>query len=127
MTTPTVHLAPAEFSATLERTDDVTVIVVRGEVDLAVERDFRAALHTAIASGPAVVVDLCPCEFMDARGLTALIGAWKHAEELGIRVTVACTPQEPCDRLFKFALGNRLHVHEDRATAIAFVRPFEPV
>jgi anti-anti-sigma factor len=54
--------------------DDVVVVVVEGEVDLAAVSDFTAGLARALASqAPAIVIDLDRVSFMDSAGVHALL------------------------------------------------------
>jgi len=58
---------------------------VSGEVDLATWDTFRAALDGAVdgAAGGAVVVDLGELSFLDAGGVSILLGAWRAARGRG--------------------------------------------
>jgi anti-anti-sigma factor len=50
-------------------------IEVEGELDLAVSDGLRAALDRATAQRQHVLVDLGPCDFIDASGLAILVRA----------------------------------------------------
>jgi anti-sigma B factor antagonist len=78
----------SEFAATVTSADTSTVIAVRGEVDVATAPILRRALAEADARGRRdlmggpVVVDLSGVTFIDASGLSVLVGAarWARGE-----------------------------------------------
>jgi anti-sigma B factor antagonist len=52
------------------------LVAVRGEIDLATQAEFRAALSDLVVSGQTdLSIDLSGVEFIDSTGLGALIGA----------------------------------------------------
>jgi stage II sporulation protein AA (anti-sigma F factor antagonist) len=57
-------------------TDQETVVVVRGEIDLATGQQFRDALLAASRESPRVLVDLSDVTFMDSAGVNALVAAY---------------------------------------------------
>jgi anti-sigma B factor antagonist len=66
-----------------------TVVVVRGEIDLATSPQLRQALSEAIDGGSMdVVVDLAEVGFIDATGVGALIAAVNQAQRVGRRLTL---------------------------------------
>jgi anti-sigma B factor antagonist len=67
------------------------VLRVRGEVDVATVRRLRAAVHAALADGPArpVVLDLSEVEFLSSSGVGALLAVTREADELGRELRVA--------------------------------------
>lgn len=50
-------------------------IVVEGELDLAVSEQLESALDGAIGGQDDVLIDLQPCEFIDARALAIMLRA----------------------------------------------------
>jgi anti-sigma B factor antagonist len=55
-----------------------------GEVDLLTAPELRAELLAALtAYSPRLVVDLSGVSFMDCRGLSALVAAWRRASDAG--------------------------------------------
>jgi anti-anti-sigma factor len=61
------------------------VVVVRGEIDMAVEDRFTAALRDAVsrADGGLVVVDLTQTSFLDSTGIRALVDGLHAANAAG--------------------------------------------
>jgi anti-sigma B factor antagonist len=51
---------------------DLHLIVVEGELDLAVAPELREAIERAAGTGR-VIVDLGPCDFIDSTGIAVLI------------------------------------------------------
>jgi anti-sigma B factor antagonist len=86
---------------TAER-DGWTVVVARGQLDVATAPDFRQDLVEAQYGGSTrVVVDLDGVEFLDSMGLGVLVGALKRARTHDGEFAVACAR----DRLLQlFAL-----------------------
>jgi anti-sigma B factor antagonist len=63
-----------------------TVVVVRGELDLATVPQFRSA-----STGPAqVVVDLTAVDFVDSVGVGALLGLRRRALAAGGSLVIVC-------------------------------------
>ena len=59
-----------------ERTGEASVLVVRGDLDVAVGVDFVAAVDEVLSTDPSinhVVVDLGEVDFIDSSGLRALL------------------------------------------------------
>lgn len=63
--------------------DGVTVVSLAGELDLCTSPLVRDHLRQVIGEGCPVVVDLEPCEFMDAAGLGALVIALRYLRRAG--------------------------------------------
>ncbi len=60
------------------RTDDeVAVVEVQGEVDLATTPQLASALYEAAGTGLQVIVDLSAVTYMDSSGFGTLLGATK--------------------------------------------------
>ena len=67
-----------ELSVTTSRHDDVSVVVVEGEVDVQTAAQLRQALDQEIAEGHVrLVVDLDEVTFLDSTGLGVLVGRLK--------------------------------------------------
>jgi anti-anti-sigma factor len=63
--------------------DDVVVLDVRGEVDLAVSPALWERLETHVRSGKRVVIDLTDVAFIDSSGLALLVRAHRDAQWYG--------------------------------------------
>lgn len=104
-----------------EDLQDVTVIYVRGEVDLATAPMLQSALRSAMQSGRHVVVDLANATYVDLRGFRTLI---EGKEALGERQTLAVTASSPLVHkvIEIIELGTVVPVFHSRQEALDFVR-----
>jgi anti-anti-sigma factor len=90
------------FDIDIVRRDDTTIVLVRGEIDLATGPRLDAAMSKAEES-PAnmIVVDLERVTFMDATGLGVLV---RHASLEGNARRLRITPGSPqVQRLFELS------------------------
>ena len=101
----------------LELTEEAAVVVVSGDADLALVPALQEALDEAIDRGPAVVVDLCACAFMDSTGLGQLLGAVKRCKERGLAMRVVCVPDSPPHALLGLVVPGVLSVFPGRDAA----------
>jgi anti-anti-sigma factor len=73
--------------------DGVTVVSLRGDIDMTTEVEVRQALLSASgAEAPRTVVDLSQVSFMDSTGFNALISAHAHATAHSGWIRVATPP-----------------------------------
>jgi anti-sigma B factor antagonist len=72
------------FEIAEKRIDDVSVVAVTGEIDMATAPDLKACL-VALESErvSAIVVDLTGVSFIDSTALGVLVGAYRRQEEAG--------------------------------------------
>jgi anti-sigma B factor antagonist len=103
----------SELTIETREAGDVTHVVLFGEFDLAGIEHFEAALATAEARAPGVLlVDLSGLEFMDSSGLRALVMADQRAREAGRRLAIVPGPP-PVRRVFEITqLDERLDLVE---------------
>ena len=104
-----------------EDLQDVTVIDVRGEVDLATTPMLQNALRSAIQSAQHVIVDLANATYVDLRGFRTLVEA---QGALGERQALALTASSPLVHkvIEIIELGTVLPVFHSRQEALDFVR-----
>ncbi|HEX8305227.1 MAG TPA: STAS domain-containing protein [Jatrophihabitans sp.] len=76
---------------------DLTVLEVRGEVDLHSAAQLQDRLLQVIAGGQSVVVDLTGLSFLDSTGLGVLVAARNQAQQAGAQLRLVCTS----DRMLK--------------------------
>jgi anti-anti-sigma factor len=81
-------MQPARLTTGWQRRDQVAVLDVHGEIDLATVQDLRIALDDA-PEATDVVVDLGHVTFLDSTGITALIVAHRAAVAAGARFALA--------------------------------------
>lgn len=62
------------------------VVHPTGEVDLAVARDFRAAVLDALERADRVAIDFSEVTFMDSTGLSAIVAGLNHTRDHGGRL-----------------------------------------
>jgi anti-sigma B factor antagonist len=74
---------PEAFSVRTELRGGATVVVPRGELDLATAPALETALDGALTEAPRVVLDLRELDFIDSSGLRTLLSARKRAEDSG--------------------------------------------
>jgi anti-sigma B factor antagonist len=86
---------------------DPVVIAAPKSLDARAYTKFRQDLHEAVSRHSHVVVDLEGVEFMDADGLTILVGAHRAARAHDTTLTVICT-LEPVLRLFRVTTMDKL-------------------
>lgn len=77
---------PAGWS--LHRAGGAATVVVAGPVDLESAPALRAALVELVTSGSRVSVDLTGCDFLDSVGVSVLLAATAHADELGAALSL---------------------------------------
>lgn len=106
-----------EFGIVQETVEDVQVLVVRGELDVATVPALREQL-AALAS-ERVVVDLSAVTFVDSVSLAALLTAARRADHFAVVV-----PRDSFGMLIFEASGMEqvLALFEARADALAHVR-----
>jgi anti-sigma B factor antagonist len=69
--------------------DGESILVVRGEVDLATAGGFRHALQALVETGSSPArVDLSAVTFMDSSGINALVTVRRAAEEAGVELVL---------------------------------------
>lgn len=103
-------------------TAEATVLVVRGEIDLAGGRRLRDRLTEEFTlAPPALVVDLTGTTHCSARGLAVLLDATGDAHETGVPFAIAgCAPvvRRAVDAL---GLGEALPIHPTTTEALEWL------
>ena len=100
--------------------DGAAVLELEGELDLAVQDRFRAAVDEIVAERPELLVaDVSAVEFMDSTMLRELLRAHKALEEAGGRFVVAGA-QAAVTRLLELTGTDEvLALTDSRAAALA--------
>lgn len=89
------------MSVTSRYVDRATVIMVTGELDLAVAGEFEAALSDqALDATSGVVIDLTDLDFMDSSGLRTLLLGGDRFRVAGRPWAVVVGEDSPVRRLF---------------------------
>jgi anti-anti-sigma factor len=68
----------------------VSLLVLRGEVDLSAAATMRA--HVRTVTGAGLVIDLADVTFLDSSALRELLFARSHLQERGARLVLAAVP-----------------------------------
>lgn len=76
-------LGPAELFIDLRETGTGVRVNVTGEIDMSTADGLRDSLLDATRRGGVVEVDLSGVEFMDSRGIRALVEAWASVPSTG--------------------------------------------
>lgn len=106
---------PTPFSVQTDVRDARTVVVVRGELDLATASQVEDAVLPVVAGGGRVLLDLRPLEFMDSSGVRVLVAAHAAAEEHGGELSLVRPPVGgPIERLLAISgLDTVLHLVDE--------------
>ena len=103
----------------VERVEDVAVVRLLGEHDLASTAALRDSLLTLIEQGFGVVVDCTETEFLDVAVLRKLLEADDALHARGRRLAVLLHTECPVERFFEVVQAERwLAVASERPVAI---------
>lgn len=106
------------FEVSDEIVDGVTVVAVRGEIDVATAPTLKDRLATYGERGDAyMVVDLRAVPFLDSTGLGVLIGAARRQREHGGDLHLVATEPRVVKVFEITGLLEMLPIHADVATA----------
>ncbi len=108
------------FDATTETIDDgVTVVCVRGPVDLYGAGELKRMLVAAVETAArGVIIDLTATTFMDSSGLAALVAAHRRARLLGCGLVLVNVDGGIGQTLKVTGLDSILGVAADREAAL---------
>jgi len=99
-------VAPSPFETSATEVDGVSVISVRGELDLGTAPNLEPALEQSLSSETSVIIDLTECEFIDSTGIALIVRAWQQidgAEDHGERQLVVCASNEQVQRVLEIS------------------------
>ncbi len=84
-------MAHGTFEVTRRDTGRLSVLVVRGAIDITRSHRLGSAIHEVLGDGPQqLVLDLCGVELVDSTGLAVLVDARRRALRQGIELRLAC-------------------------------------
>ena len=101
----------------VERRDGATLVVLRGDLDLATAPDLRETLIEVIDDGARIVVDLEAVEFLDSAGLGILVGGLKRARTAGGELELVCSSHDVLKPLEITGLDRVFTIHDGRGAA----------
>jgi len=108
----------------VERSGDVTVVTVRGDLDLASAPRLRTvALDEMLAGRRRLVLDLRTLEFVDSVGLGMIVAILKRARSLGGDVALVVGTDRIRRPLELSGVAAIVAVHDDLAEAIGGDQP----
>ncbi|MEU7428266.1 STAS domain-containing protein [Streptomyces sp. NPDC040750] len=111
-------LAPVSGVRRGEDREGWAVLVLAGEVDLALSPALREGVNVLIGEGRArIVVDLEHVTFMDSTGLGVLVYAFRRTSALAGRLRLAHPGEQVCRLLELTGLDSALEVFADTAAA----------
>ncbi|MBL0939808.1 MAG: STAS domain-containing protein [Gemmatimonadaceae bacterium] len=72
------------MSFSLERTDDVTIVTVQGQLVVTNRQEFKQAILDAVEQGSTtVVIDFTDASYIDSSGLGALVSLSRRLRDAG--------------------------------------------
>jgi anti-anti-sigma factor len=125
---PPAHNAAAAVrppGVRVTRHDDVLVVALAGEHDLASREGVRGALDGALEAGLALVVDLREADFIDSVVAATLLEARKKAKQQrrGLGILLSEAPDNAVRRMFEVSeLISVFAVYSSREEAVEAVR-----
>jgi anti-anti-sigma factor len=110
----------SRYQATAERGDEIQILHVQGELDLATADSLAGRGCSAIASGARLLlVELSGLSFCDAYGLHAFVRIANKADEAGCRYGLVA-PQRPVAKILRISgLDRRLPTFASTDNALA--------
>jgi anti-sigma B factor antagonist len=97
--------------------EGVTVVSVRGEIDIASVPGLSACLGALTA--PSVVLDLTELRFCDSSGLGVMIRAWKDLNARSGEFVLAAPQRQVARLLSTTGLNTRIPIHPTVPDAIS--------
>jgi anti-sigma B factor antagonist len=107
-----------ELTIGVERGEAVTLVVLRGDLDLGTAPDLRECLVKVIDEGARIVVDLEAVGFLDSAGLGILVGGLKRARTRGGDLELVCSSREILKPLEITGLDRVFTIHAGREIAL---------
>ncbi len=115
-----MHGTSSEATSTI--LDDVTIVDIHGELDLAFSIKLKPQLNAALRSpARAIVIDLEAVSLIDSSGIALLLNAFRRLDFDGRQLAIAC-PTGSQRRAFEVtALDRQLPMYTTRQEALAAV------
>ena len=98
---------------------DTTLLVLRGELDIATSPQLRDELVRVIAGGRRIVVDLEGLDFIDSVGLGILVSGLKRARSDGGDLELVCANRVILQPLELTGLDQTFTLYAQRDEALA--------
>ncbi len=107
-----------ELTIGVERGEAATLVVLRGDLDLATAPDLRECLVEVIDESARIVVDLEAVGFLDSAGLGILVGGLKRARTRGGDLELVCSSREVLKPIEITGLDRVFTIHAAREIAL---------
>ena len=102
----------------VEPGEGVTLVVLRGDLDLSTASELRECLVEVIDEGARIVIDLEAVDFLDSAGLGILVGGLKRARTHGGELELGCTSHAVLKPLEITGLDRVFTIHPGRDAAL---------
>lgn len=102
----------------VERGEAATLVVLRGDLDIATAPELRECLVKVIDEGARVVIDLEAVGFLDSAGLGILVGGLKRARTRGGELELVSTSHDVLKPLEITGLDRVFTIHAGRDAAL---------
>jgi anti-sigma B factor antagonist len=101
-----------------EQNNSVSIVAVKGDVDLNSSRELQGELRDVLKSGPSrMIVDLGGVPYMDSSGVATLVEAMQLSRKKGTKL-VLCAMGEKVQSIFEIArLDKVFTIVNDREAA----------
>jgi anti-sigma B factor antagonist len=106
-----------DLSIAVERDAGATLVVLRGDLDLATAPELRECLVQVIEDGARIVIDLEGVGFLDSAGLGILVGGLKRARTRNGDLELVCSNREVLRPLEITGLDRIFTIHAERRAA----------
>ncbi len=105
----------------VQREDEVDVIRLRGELDVATASQLKDAVMPLAEAGHHIAISLTHLDFMDSRGIGVLVAATRASREAGGDLAIAVPSRAHRHSIEVLKLDTFLTLTDDEAQAIAAV------
>ena len=102
----------------VERDEEATLLVLRGELDMSTASQLRECLVETIDEGARIVIDMEALDFLDSAGLGILVGGLKRARTRGGELELVCTSGDVLKPLEITGLDRVFTIHPGREAAL---------
>ena len=102
----------------VEPGEAATLVVLRGDLDIATAPELRECLVRVIDEGARIVIDLEAVDFLDSAGLGILVGGLKRARTRGGELELVCSSHDVLKPLEITGLDRVFTIHPGRDAAL---------
>ena len=102
----------------VEPGEAATLVVMRGDLDIATAPELRECLVKVIDEDARIVIDLEAVDFLDSAGLGILVGGLKRARTHGGELELVCSSHDVLKPLEITGLDRVFTIHPGRDAAL---------